>query len=129
MGCHSIDKVGALGGGVMGPNLGQALAKYGDAGLAAALANIPFPVMIPIFADHPLAPQDQADLHAFLKEKAGAPPVNTEWLVLGLSLAGTFGALIVIWFLWRHRLRGVRRPLLKQRASGTRTEAARTREG
>jgi mono/diheme cytochrome c family protein len=129
MGCHSIDKEGALGGGVLGPNLGQALAKYGDAGLAAALANIPFPAMIPIFANHPLAPQDQADLRAFLEAKAGQPRVNTDGLVLGLSLAGLLGALIVIWFIWRHRLRGVRRPLLKQRASGTRTEAPRVREG
>jgi mono/diheme cytochrome c family protein len=129
MGCHSIDKEGALGGGVLGPNLGQAFAKYGGAGLAAALANIPFPTMKPIFANHPLAPQDQADLRAFLEAKAGAQLVNTEWLVIGLSLAGLFGALIVIWFIWRHRLRGVRRPLVKRTTQGAGTGAARVREG
>jgi hypothetical protein len=74
--------------------------------------------MKPVFAEHPLAPQDQADLRAFLEAKAGEPPVNTEWLVLGLSLAGLFGAVIVIWFIWRHRLQGVRRPLLKQATPG-----------
>jgi mono/diheme cytochrome c family protein len=116
MGCHSIDKVGILGGGVLGPELTQAFAKYGDAGLASALANIPFPTMKPIFADHPLTPEEQADLRAFLEAEAGQPQANTEILVLGLSLAGLFGAMIVIWIIWRHRLRGVRRPLLKSAA-------------
>jgi mono/diheme cytochrome c family protein len=125
MGCHSIDKAGLLGGGVLGPNLTGASAKYGDAGLAAALANIPFPTMKPIFAKWPLAPEEQADLRAFLEAEAGQPQANTEWLVLGLSLAGLFGAMIVIWFLWRHRLQGVRRPLLK-RTTSSQSRAART---
>jgi len=107
-----------LGGGLLGPNLTGASDKYGDAGLAAALANIPFPTMKPIFADRPLTPEEQADLRAFLEAEAGQPQANTEWLVLGLSLAGLFGAMIVIWFVWRHRVRGVRRPLLKQATPG-----------
>jgi len=90
MSCHSIDNAGILGGGAMGPNLTQAFAKYGDAGLASALATIPFPTMKPIFADGPLTPQEQADLHAYIQcgrpatdEQAssicGAEPGRLDW--------------------------------------------------
>ena len=112
MGCHSIDNAGILGGGVMGPNLTQAFAKYGDAGLASVLANIQFPTMKPIFAGHPLTAQDQADLRAYIQSAAGQPQTNREWLVLALSLAGWIGVMIVIGIVWRRRLRAVRRPLV-----------------
>jgi len=112
MGCHSIDNAGILGGGTMGPNLTQAFARYGDAGLASALANIPFPTMKPIYADHPLTPEEQADLHAYIQAAASQPQTNRELLVLALSLAGFVAAMIAIGIIWRRRLRGVRRPLV-----------------
>jgi mono/diheme cytochrome c family protein len=115
MGCHSIDSAGVLGGGVMGPNLTQAFAKYGDAGLASALANIPFPVMKPIYADHPLAPEEQADLRTYIQAAASQPQANRELLVLALSLAGWIAAMIAIGIIWRRRLRGAPRgrPLVR----------------
>lgn len=118
MGCHSIDSVGILGGGVMGPNLTPAFAKYGDAGLAAALANIAWPVMKPIYGAHPLTPQEQADLRAFLQAESGQPQASTLVPVIVLSLSGFFAAMIVIGFVWRRRLHGVRRRLVE----GSRTE-------
>lgn len=120
MGCHSIDNAGVLGGGVMGPNLTPAFAKYGDAGLASALANIPFPAMKPIYADHPLTPQEQADLRAYLQATAGQPEANRELLVLALSLAGFVAAMIGIGIVWRRRLRGAPRgrPLVDQARTG-----------
>ncbi len=118
MGCHSIDNAGVLGGGTMGPNLTQALAKYGDAGLASALANIPFPTMKPIYADHPLTPEEQADLRAYIQAAASQPQTNRELLVLALSLAGLIAAMIAIGIIWRRRLRGVRRPLVDRARTG-----------
>jgi len=112
MSCHSIDDAGILGGGAMGPNLTQAFAKYGDAGLASALATIPFPTMKPIFADGPLTPQEQADLHAYIQSAAGQPQTNRLVPFLALSLAGWIGLMIVIGIIWRRRLRAVRRPLV-----------------
>ena len=112
MGCHSIDDAGILGGGVMGPNLTPAFAKYGDAGLASALANIPFPTMKPIYADHPLTAEEQADLHAYIQAAASQPQTNRELLIVALSLAGFVAAMIAIGIVWRRRLRGVRRPLV-----------------
>jgi len=118
MGCHSIGSVGALGGGVLGPDLTNALAKYGDAGLAAALASIPWPTMKPVYADHALAVQEQADLRAFIQAESGRPRANTEAPVLVLSLAGFFAAMILAGILGRKRLRGVRRPLVERARAG-----------
>jgi len=118
MGCHSIDSAGELGGGVLGPDLTTAFTKYGEAGLASALANIAFPTMVPIYADHPLAPEEQADLRAYIQAAAGQPKANTELLVLALSLAGFLAAMIGVGILWRRRLRGVRRRLVDQGRTG-----------
>ena len=112
MACHNIDSAGFLGGGTLGPDLTQAFAKYGDAGLASVLANIPFPTMKPIYTDHPLSPEEQADLHAHIQAAASQPQTNKEPFVLALSLAGLIGAMIVIGIVWRRRLRAVRRPLV-----------------
>jgi len=117
LGCHSADNVGLLGGGVMGPDLTQVAARYGR-GLQAALAGIAWPTMAPIFARHPVTQQEQADLLAFLQAESGQQPTNREVPVLALSLAGLVGALIAIGFVWRHRLRGVRRPLVERTRVG-----------
>jgi hypothetical protein len=102
-----------LGGGVLGPDLTQVADRYGT-GLPAALAGIPWPTMAPIFSRHPLTPQEQADLLAFFQSMSGQQPVDREWVVLALSLAGLVGALAVIGFVWRRRLRGVRRPMVER---------------
>ena len=114
MGCHNIDSAGILGGGAMGPDLTQAIAKYGDAGLASALVTLPFPTMKPIFTDHPLTAEEQADLWAYMKVASGMPQANREAPVLALSVAGFIAAMILGGVVWRRRLRGVRRPLVKR---------------
>jgi mono/diheme cytochrome c family protein len=112
--CHNIDAIGLLGGGAMGPDLTGAYAKYGDQGLAGALASIEFPTMKPLYADHPLTLGEQADLAAFIKSIDGQPRVNKEAWVLAASLAGFIGVMVIGVFYWRGRLRGVRRGLLDQ---------------
>ena len=111
LGCHSAGHTGLLGGGVVGPDLTQVAARYGT-GLQAALAAVPWPTMSPIFARHPLTPQEQADLLAFFQASAAQQPTNRGWAVLALSLAGFAGALVAIGFVWRRRLRGVRRQMV-----------------
>ena len=114
MSCHSIDNAGILGGGTVGPNLTGAFAKYGDTGLASALANIPFPAMKPIFTDDPLTPQEQANLYAYIRAAAGQPQTNRLVPFLALSLAGWIGLMIVIGIVWWHRLGAVRQKLVSR---------------
>ena len=73
MGCHNIGSYGILGGGMLGPDLTGTWAKYGKSGLASVLANIAFPTMKPIYDDHPLTADEQADLYAFFKIAANQP--------------------------------------------------------
>jgi hypothetical protein len=123
MACHSIAGLGALGGGALGPDLTPAAAKYGPTGLASVLTTLPFPTMAPIFADRPLAPDEQGDLQAFI---SGAPMGGRTPGAIGrlsaLAVAGTAMLLGLAQFRWRHRLGGVRAPMVA--AARARTGAA-----
>lgn len=118
MGCHNVDSKGLLGGGALGPDLTNVSTRYSEAGLAAAMASIPWPTMLPIYDEHPLTPGEQADLIAFLKTTTGQPETDRELLILGLSLAGLLAAVILAGFVYRRRLKGVRRPLVQRSLRG-----------
>ena len=101
--CHSVAGVGTLGGGNLGPDLTQVLTRYGgEAGLASALASLPFPTMGPVFADHPLSIADQADLLAFFNQtsqRSQAAADITPWF-WGAGIAGAlalFGLMLISW--------------------------------
>jgi mono/diheme cytochrome c family protein len=116
MGCHSVGENGLLGGGAMGPDLTNVSSKRSDTELASILSNNGWtilPVMEPIYTEHLLTESEQADLIAFLNASAGQPQSNREFLVLGLSLAGFAAAVVLLGFVYRGRLRGVRRALVR----------------
>ncbi len=117
MGCHSVDENGLLGGGALGPNLTNVSRRYTQVELSGILSNTEpdiTPVMQPIYTDSPLITQEKADLLAFLDASAGQPESNLELLVIGLSLAGTFAVAVLLGVIYRGRLRGVRKPLIKK---------------
>lgn len=64
--CHSVS--GIPHGGTTGPDLTQVYTKYGAAGTAAAIRTLPFPMMVPIYHDHLLDTQEQADMVAFFRQ-------------------------------------------------------------
>ena len=122
--CHSIAGIGALGGGALGPDLTGAYGKFGEAGMASVLATTPFETMSPIFDDQPLTDEEQAHLSLFLSRAAVSK--RTAASVGQLALLGLVGAvflLMVMQFLWRRRLREVRRPMVAR--SRARIERAR----
>jgi mono/diheme cytochrome c family protein len=114
--CHSVAGVGALGGGQLGPDLTGSFAKYGgEQGLNAALKTIPFPTMLPIFSRKALTDDERADLVAFL---AGAPdqqrPASAAGKLVGFSVAAVALMALLGIVIWRHRLTGVRKPLVNR---------------
>ena len=114
--CHSVAGVGALGGGRLGPDLTGALAKYGgQQGMDASLKTIPFPTMFPIFSRRALTAPERADLIAFL---ATAPdqqrPKSAAGKLAGFSLATAALLGLLAMGIWRHRLNGVRKPLVNR---------------
>jgi mono/diheme cytochrome c family protein len=121
MGCHSVGKNGLLGGGAMGPNLTSISTKRSQDEIVSILSNsrtVISPVMQPIFTEHPLTESEQADLITFMKASVGQPESDKELLVIGISLAGFIGAVVLLGFVYRGRLRGVRKALVEKGRSG-----------
>jgi len=117
MGCHSVGENGLLGGGAMEPDLTNVTTKRSQEEIVSILANSGTtisPVMQPIFAAHPLTESEQADLVAFLKASNGQPEANKEWMVVGISVAGFVAAVVALGFVYRGRLRSVRRALVEK---------------
>jgi len=117
MGCHSVGDNGFLGGGALGPNLTNISAERSDEEIIGVLSNtgtVISPVMKPIYETDPLTAQEQADLLAFMKASVGEPETDRELLVFGISIIGTICAAIVFGFIYRNRLRSVRRALVNK---------------
>lgn len=117
MGCHSVGDNGLLGGGALGPNLTNVSAERSDDEIVGVLSNtglVISPVMKPIYETDPLTEEEQADLLAFMKASVGEPEADKELLVFGISILGTIGAAIVFGFIYRNRLRSVRRAMVNK---------------
>ena len=125
--CHSVAGIGVLGGGTVGPDLTVVFTRYGQAGLATALAKPPFPAMQPLFRDSPLTPMEQADLLAYLRQEAqhhsSTPPSRVTYNhrssatgeIALLAVVGAGVLLLAANAVWRDRLVGVRLSLLERR--------------
>lgn len=113
--CHSIAGIGQLGGGALGPDLTAAYDNYGDYGLDNVLGADPLPTMKPILEKHPITPQEQAHLKAFLETTVDQRPVETLGQLAFLAMAGWLVLLILAQIFWRNRLKEVRRPLVQKR--------------
>ena len=113
MACHSVAGVGALGGGMMGPDLTTGYARFRN---YVTYPPRTLPPMKAIFSARPLTPQEEADLTAFFRA-ASVTRRSTAGLVWlsGLALAGGLTLLLTFQLIWRRRLRGVRKPLLLAR--------------
>jgi len=102
----------------LGPDLTRAYRKLGPRGTQSAMQTLYFQVMTPIYGVHPLVPEEQADLMAFLEQAESRQ--QSQWstqivLLAALLLGAAFVALTG--FLWRDRVKSVRRALV-QRATG-----------
>jgi mono/diheme cytochrome c family protein len=116
--CHSIAGLPFPNGGTLGPDLTRAYKKLGPCGTQSAMQTLYFRVMTPIYNAHPLAPDEQADLIAFLEQSETKPKAqwNTQIVLLASLLLG--GVLVALTgFLWRDRVKSVRQTLV-DRATG-----------
>lgn len=116
--CHDTAGLGAPGGGLLGPDLTQAVQRYGgEAGLRATLGVIAFPSMVPVYQNRALTPQEQADLTAFLAQTAAqAPPSRGLRHLAVYALAfGVMDVFLVGLYVWHRRLpRVARQPLTRR---------------
>jgi len=118
--CHSIAGLPFPNGGTLGPDLTHTYAKLGPAGTQAAMQTLYFPTMIPVYRDHQLVPQEQADMVAYFKATAAETKSPEQWATQILILAAFVLGIIFVAltaFFWRKRVLSVRRALLA-RATG-----------
>ena len=117
--CHSVKSVGgALGGGQLGPDLTLVYQRLnGRKGLEAWLKNPASATMKPIFAKHPLQPDEISALTAFFEQtskESGAENAGAyRWRFVLIGLAGAALGLVVLGLVWKRRVRGVRRALVE----------------
>lgn len=115
--CHSVGGIGALGGGVLGPDLTATYVKFGDERLATILTSFPFPTMNTVFSKSSLAPEEQAALIDFFRSASVTQrPTEAVGQLALLALGGAMVLFAMTHLLWRRRLRGVRRPLVRSLA-------------
>ena len=113
--CHNVSGIGLIGGGTVGKDLTGIYPGMGEIGLTSVLKTYPFPLMKEIYTAKPITDEEIGNLLAFLKEANAAkessltkPPI-----FLMASAAGALLVMGIFQFLWRGRLAGVRRPLVK----------------
>ena len=115
--CHTVNGIGGLGGGQLGPDLTLVYERlHGRKGVGAWLLNPASPTMQPIFKKHPLQPDEIFSLLSVFEDSAkkGGPdesagPLN--FLLLGMTGAGV--GLASLGAVWKGRFRGVRRTLVE----------------
>lgn len=122
--CHSVNGIGAFGGGTLGPDLTAVNVKYRDPELISILQAPNFPTMNTIFANHKLTDEEVVQLFAYLQNAKQANPtanvVPTEaaavtdprFLVLGFAIAAL--VLICLNIFWRKRTHGVRKEMVRR---------------
>jgi mono/diheme cytochrome c family protein len=119
--CHSVNNIGRLGGGTLGPDLTAANLKYRDPELISILQNPNFPTMATVFAKRPLNNEEIVKVFAFLQQtKIGNPtavplaaPRIEPWFI-GIGFAAVSLTLFGFNFIWRNRHKGVREELVRR---------------
>ncbi|HUI84312.1 MAG TPA: cytochrome c [Candidatus Binatia bacterium] len=116
--CHDTSGL-PQAGGRLGPNLSNAYNKLGgDHGLPSWLRNPPTPVMSTLFRPAPLTSDEASDLTAFLRTSAENSSQFREAALRRVQLIGLSGSLlafVIAGVVWRGRLDGARRKLVRKR--------------
>lgn len=124
MSCHTMNGLGGLGGGRLGPDLTLVYERLqGRKGLGAWLTAPQSPTMAPVFKTKALTEQEILPLLALFEDSAkrGGQIDNASMLDFFLiSLGGMVIGLVSLDAIWKKRLRGVRRALLEKRNRGER---------
>ncbi len=132
MSCHTVNTVGALQGGTLGPNLTHVIDRYTEVGLKGVLPTLPYPTMQGIYENKLLTEEEQAQLLAFFKaansaetESQGSTPesssasqsesfhLSATWAFVLLGIGGFFLFALLSQITWRDRLTGVRQRLVE----------------
>lgn len=115
--CHTVEGLGGLGGGRLGPDLTRVYERLqGRKNLASWLLAPATETMQPIYAKASLTNEEILPLVAYLEDEAriGKEDTTTAQVIfLLLGLGGTALGFVAADSIWSGRLRGVRRSLVR----------------
>ena len=116
MSCHTVQDLGGLSGGRLGPDLTKVYERIGGRpALSAWLQGPSTTTMRPVYLGHPLESEEILSLVAFFEDEAQQPGEDSVVPLLNFFLLGLAGAVLALAIfdgLWRRRFRAVRRPLV-----------------
>ena len=120
--CHTLGSIGGFGGGRLGPDLTQVYTRLGGRkSLGAWLSAPATPTMQSVFRNHSLQSSEILPLLAVFEDSSRqSQPANANSQIK-FSLAGIAGALLGLAFMgwvWRGRIRTVRRALVRSAQRG-----------
>ncbi len=123
MSCHTMRGLGGLSGGRLGPDLTLVYERLqGRKGVGAWLTNPASPTMAPVFRDAQIQPEEILPLIAYFEDAAKKGGQDDSSALLNFFLLGA-GMMVVglvsLDAIWKKRIHGVRRQLVRRR---TRTE-------
>lgn len=111
--CHTVAAIPFPNGGSLGPDLTRAYSRFGPQGTKIVLNTLYFPTMAPIFREHPLNDQEQADLYAFLQSVNGkSGPAGLEIIFALIAIGGGLVLLAITALAGKGRVHSVRRAML-----------------
>ncbi len=113
--CHNVNSVELIGGGTVGKDLTKSYSTFGEAGIISLLKTTPFSMMKEIYTAKPLTDEEIAGVIVFLKSAGSATsiPAQNSGLFFIIAAVGALAVIGLFQWLWRGRLAGVRRPLVK----------------
>ncbi len=116
--CHSVPGIAGLGGGNVGPDLTRVFERLqGRTALSAWMQSPATPTMQSVLRDTPLKPDEIHALTALFEDtaKTGTPaqPAVAQLSFLLLGIGGAALLLVAFDYIWKARLRAVRRPLVE----------------
>jgi mono/diheme cytochrome c family protein len=117
--CHTMRGLGGLSGGRLGPDLTLVYERLqGREGLSAWLMNPASPTMAPVFRNTQIQPEEILPLVAYFEDvaKKGGQDDSSALLNFFLLAAGAMVVgLVSLDVIWKKRIHGVRRQLVRRR--------------
>jgi len=109
--CHTIAGVN-IPGGNLGPDLTNAGQGYGKDGIVSVLKDVPFPTMVPVYANKPVTEEEGVHIAEFIASVEEGTPPKPFAKSIYLLFAGIIAAVSIVQFAWGGRLRSVRKNLV-----------------
>jgi mono/diheme cytochrome c family protein len=114
--CHTLGTIGGFGGGRLGPDLTRVYERLGDRKAVGTWLSAPgTPTMQAVFRQHPLQSEEILPLLSVFEDASRRSQPADTGMQVGFLLVGIAGAsltLLLMGWVWRGRIRSVRRTMV-----------------